>query len=107
MRKPYLFSVTNEVMREMTPRPVKPTSKMMVAGKRSDRRPAKRRRAAKQREYEVMIWHLAKAFVLEGRTHPGNLIDLETQIDPDLGDGQTDPADIADVQKGSDREDQK
>lgn len=50
-----MLVVTKEVIREKIPSPVKPTSKMMVAGNRSERRPAKRRSAAKQSEYEVMI----------------------------------------------------
>jgi len=50
IKNPYLLEVTKEVTMDITPRAKKPISKMTDAGKRSLRRPAKRRNAAKQIE---------------------------------------------------------
>jgi len=56
IKNPYLLEVTKELTSEMIPSAAKPNSKTTEAGNRSDSRPAKSRNAAKQSEYDVMIW---------------------------------------------------
>jgi hypothetical protein len=55
MRKANFECVAKETAKLKIPRPMKPPLKMRVAGKRSDKRPAKRRKAEKHSEYEVML----------------------------------------------------
>jgi hypothetical protein len=55
MRKANLECVAKEAAKLRAPRPMKPPLKIMVAGKRSDRRPAKSRKALKHSEYEVTL----------------------------------------------------
>lgn len=77
IRKPNLLVVTKELIKDMTPRPVNPSSNMITAEKRSDRRPANRRNEANVREYDVRIWinqhMIVDAYVSREKTHPCQL----------------------------------
>lgn len=92
MRNPYLLVVTKDVTSEMTPKPTKPAMNTIHAGKRSDSRPANKRREAKVSEYAVMIYRSA----CPGGTwtYPDDLGYLELYIHSDLGDGNTDSRNI-------------
>jgi hypothetical protein len=50
IRKPYLSEVTNDVIKDNTPRPRNPASKMIDAGNKSANRPENNRKAAKVNE---------------------------------------------------------
>ena len=56
IKNPNLLVVTKDVTIDATPSMAKPSSNMTDAGNKSLSRPAKRRNAAKQIEYDVMIW---------------------------------------------------
>jgi hypothetical protein len=81
-----LLEVSKELTSETMPSAAKPNSKTNEAGNRSDSRPAKSRHAAKQSEYDVMIWCQIDLW-LTGTAHPDQLRYSQPDVEANLCDG--------------------
>jgi hypothetical protein len=81
-----LLEVTKEVTSETIPSEANSNSKTNEAGNRSDSRPAKSRHAAKQSEYDVMIWRQIHLW-LTGTAHPDQLRYSQLDVEANLRNG--------------------